>query len=120
MKPGTLIGGKYRLRKPLGDGAMGVVWAAVNELVDGEVALKLLQSKNPELRRRLLREAKACGRLAHPNIVKVYDVGETSDGDPFLVMELLRDETLSDRLRRERAFSPGVAVGIAINVARAL
>jgi serine/threonine protein kinase len=120
MKPGTLIGGKYRLRRPLGDGAMGVVWAAVNELVDSEVALKLLQSKNPELRRRLLREAKACGRLSHPNIVKVYDVGETSEGDPFLVMELLKGETLSERLHRERSLPPAVAVGITIDVARAL
>lgn len=57
--PGTLIAGKYRLIKLLGEGAMGVVWSAVNEMTSGEVALKLILKPEPEYRVRLLREAKA-------------------------------------------------------------
>src|SRR4051794_14835537 len=98
ITPGTLIGGKYRLRHRLGLGAMGEVWAAVNLDTDREVALKLITSPDPELRRRLLREARAIGRLDHPNIVQILDRGEHEDA-PFLVMQLLQGEALNARIR---------------------
>jgi len=119
MLPGSLVG-KYRLIRPIGRGAMGEVWAATNIDTDGEVALKLITSPDPELRRRLLREGRAIGRLEHPNIVQIFDRGETQAGEPFLVMQLLQGETLGDRLRRVRALPPPVAAGIALDVARAL
>src|SRR5262245_8541996 len=100
MKPGDLVAAKYRLLRVMGDGAAGQVWAAVNESTHGEVALKLITNPNPDLRSRLLREGRAYGRLKHGNIVDVYDVGQTDDGDPFLVMELLSGETLEARLGR--------------------
>jgi serine/threonine-protein kinase len=112
--------GKYRLTRRIGDGAMGVVWAALNEDTHREVALKVLQSPNDELRRRLLREAKACGRLDHRNIVTIYDVGTTSDGEPFLVMQLLNGETLARRLQRVGRLSPEVAAGIGAATAAGL
>ena len=65
MQAGTVIAGKYRLSRRLGQGAMGVVWAAVHELTERQVALKLIprwNTENEEVRRRLLREARACGR----------------------------------------------------------
>jgi serine/threonine-protein kinase len=120
MGPGTLIAGKYRLERRLGKGSMGVVWAAVDEEIERVVALKLIESPSDELRTRLLREAKACGRLHHPNVVHVYDVGRTEEGDPFLVMELLSGETLADRLRLHGRLEPLAAVAIALDVARAL
>ncbi len=121
MKAGTLIGSKYQLVRPLGRGAMGEVWAAINQSTDGEVALKLLMpGADPEVRRRLLREAKACGRLKHRTIVEIYDVGETEGGEPFLVMQLLHGETLAQRLRRTKTLPVEVAVGIACDVATAL
>jgi serine/threonine-protein kinase len=120
MKPGTLIAGKYRLKKPLGDGAMGLVWSAVNERTEREVALKLLHSSDADMRRRLLREAKACGRLSHRTIVEIYDVGETDEGEPFLVMQLLNGETLGSFMKREGKLSSQLAAGIALDVARAL
>jgi serine/threonine-protein kinase len=120
MKPGDLVASKYRLVQPLGEGATSVVWGAVNVATHGQVALKLIQDPNPELRRRLLREARACGSLKHPNIVQVYDVGETAEGEPFLVMEFLAGETLAARLRRAGRLPPGGAVAIAMDVARAL
>ncbi|MEZ4295616.1 MAG: protein kinase [Polyangiaceae bacterium] len=115
-----LIGGKYLLQKQLGEGAMGVVWSAVNTATGGQVAIKLILRSEPELRARLLREAQACGAIRHKNVVQVYDVGTTDTGDPFLVMELLSGETLAALLARKRRLSPQEASKIARDVARAL
>jgi serine/threonine-protein kinase len=120
MKPGDLIGGKYRLVRQIGEGAMGVVWSAVHELTTREVALKLVLRSSDDLRHRLLREARACGSLSHRNIIEVYDVGQTSTGDPFLVMPLLSGETLAELLARQRRLDPPVVAQIGRDVARAL
>lgn len=120
MNVGDLVGGKYLLLRVVGEGAMGQVWAARNELTHGDVALKIITSPSPELRERMLREARACGSLKHPNIVDVYDVGQTEGGDPFLVMQLLNGETLDDRLRRVGHLAPAKAAEIACFIARAL
>ncbi len=120
MTPGNIIGGRYRLVRQLGVGAMGVVWAAVNELTSGEVALKLVLQSTDDLRRRLLREARVCGGLKHRNVIEVHDVGQTEEGDPFLVMQLLSGETLAEHLKRQRRLDPPVAAQIARDVARAL
>jgi serine/threonine-protein kinase len=120
VTPGTLIAGKYRLRRLLGEGAMGVVWAAVNERTEREVALKLINGENDALRRRLLREARACGRLTHRNIIEILDVGETDEGEPFLVMQLLTGETLEGRLKRDGLFPPPLAARIGLDIARGL
>lgn len=120
MTTGAAIAGKYRLLRPLGKGSMGEVWAALHVDLGREVALKLIYEGSPELAARLKREAQACGRLEHPNIVRVYDFGETDGGDPFLVMEMLAGETLADRLARRQRLPLGEAVSIALDVARAL
>ncbi len=120
MKSGALIGGKYRLTRQIGSGAMGVVWAATNESLGREVALKLIVSSNDELRMRLLREGRACGGLKQRNIIELYDVGETAEGDPFLVMQLLSGETLASLLKGKRRLEPAHAARIARDVALAL
>jgi len=99
---------------------MGEVWAAVHTEMRREVALKLIYGDNPDLAVRLKREAQACGRLEHPNVVRIYDIGETDDGDPFLIMQLLTGETLADRLVRRRRLPPAEALWIALDIARAL
>jgi eukaryotic-like serine/threonine-protein kinase len=123
MKPGAWIAGKYRLLRPLGKGSMGEVWAARHAEMDRDVALKLIYGNTPDsadLAARLKREALACGRLQHPNIVRVYDIGETEAGDPFLVMEVLEGETLKARLAARRRLPPPEALEIALEIARAL
>ncbi len=122
MKPGLKIGGKYRLVRLLGEGGMGVVWSAINELTEREVALKLIRGieASEDARGRLLREARACGRIVHRNVVQIYDVGETDAGDPFLVMELLSGETVGDKLEREGKIAPEVALRIIADTARGL
>src|SRR4051812_18179210 len=112
MHPGTSLAGKYRLLRPLGKGTMGEVWSALHVTMGREVAVKLLNSESHDLAARLVREAQACGRLEHPNIVRVYDVAETPTGQPFLVMELLTGETLARRMARKRKLPPATAVGI--------
>jgi serine/threonine-protein kinase len=101
---------------------MGVVWAAINELTEREVALKLIRGieATEDARGRLLREARACGRIVHRNVVQIYDVGETEAGDPFLVMELLNGETVGDKLDREGKIAPDVALRIIADTARGL
>ncbi|MCK6593149.1 MAG: protein kinase, partial [Polyangiaceae bacterium] len=76
--------------------------------------------ENEEVRRRLLREARACGRLNHRNVVEIYDVGQTDEGEPFLVMQLLSGETLAELMKRERKLTQSFAAFIALEVTRAL
>ena len=88
-RPGDLIAGRYRVDAMLGRGGMGAAFSATNLVTGKRVALKwLLRAENAERLHRLLREAQAAGRIHHPNIVNVYDVGQHA-GSLFLVMELL-------------------------------
>jgi serine/threonine protein kinase len=120
MISGSLVGGKYRLIRQIGEGAMGVVWSAVNEMTSRTVAIKFILRSSDDLRHRLFREAKACGSINHRNIVESLDMGQTSDGDPFLVMQLLTGETLEAILERKRRLAPNLASQIGRDVARAL
>jgi serine/threonine-protein kinase len=120
MNPGNVIGGKYRLVQMLGAGGMGEVWQAVHNDTGGQVAVKLLRQQSAELRKRLLREARACGKLNHRNVIAVHDVDETAEGDPFLVMQLLSGETLADHLKVRFRLPQRRAAQIARDVARGL
>src|ERR1041384_3909230 len=94
---GQRIAGRYLLESEIGAGGMGVVWRARDERLGRDVAVKLLAANalgNEVARARLLREARAAGRLQHEGIVHVYDVGETEDGGAFLVMELISGHSL--------------------------
>lgn len=103
---GTVVAGRYRLEEPLGAGSTATVWRAKDEMFEREVAVKLVGSgvaANPTAtRERLRREARAAARLRHRNVSRVLDYGEAtlSDGtmQPFLVMELLKGESLAERL----------------------
>ncbi|CCK32307.1 hypothetical protein BN159_7928 [Streptomyces davaonensis JCM 4913] len=104
-----LLGGRYRLVEPLGEGGMGTVWEARDVKLDRPVAVKLISllsgggSHATEARARFLREARLTARLQHPRIVTLHDVGEAvveGRATPFLVMELLRGEGLDVLLRR--------------------
>lgn len=101
-QPGTLLAGRYRLLRVIGEGGMGVVFEAEHTLTEKKVALKWLHARlanNPEARRRLVREALATCRVSHPNVVEIHDVVE--DGEAvFLVLELLQGESLEELLKR--------------------
>lgn len=123
MGPGSVISNKYRLVRCLGEGGMGAVWEALNLRTQRPFALKLVHGDSdfaPELRERMLREASVAGRLEHPNVIEVYDVGETESGEPYLVMELLRGESLADFLDRRGALDSTRAAAVGAEVAAAL
>jgi tetratricopeptide (TPR) repeat protein len=99
---GTSIG-RFLVLDPLGEGGMGVVYAAYDPELDRKVAIKLLHPRigdSAELRARLVREAQAMARLTHPNVVSVYDVGTYRD-DVFVAMELVDGQTLRKWMREQ-------------------
>ncbi len=109
MQIGDKIAGRYRLLRRLATGGMGEVWAASNELTNRDFAIKFLLKEfasNDEAYNRFVREAETTGKLQHPSIVDVFDVAQTVDGRPFIVMELLAGEGLDDRLKREGSLPP--------------
>lgn len=124
VEAGTILGGKYRLRAPLGEGGMGTVWIADNLAIKGaEVAVKVLHAhfaRESETVQRFRQEAEAAVCIGHPNIVKVFDFGSATDGSPYLVMERMVGESLAARLEREGALVPEEAVDIVVEVLRAL
>jgi len=92
--------GPYRILRKLGEGGMGVVYAAEDERLRRAVAIKTIRDTgDSSARERFFREARAAASLSHPNVCQLFDIGDES-GRPFLVMELLEGEPLSERLRR--------------------
>ena len=90
--------GRYALLERLGQGGMGVVYAAYDPKLDRKVAIKLIHASaaaDDRSRARMLREAKAMARLSHPNVAQVYEVGEVA-GDLFVAMEFINGQTLAD------------------------
>ena len=98
LSRGTLVG-RYVVLDVLGEGGMGVVYAAYDPELDRKVAVKLLQSREQEL---LLREAQALARVTHPNVIGVFDVGTLPGDRVFVAMELVEGETLRAWLRTRK------------------
>ena len=93
----------YRILEKLGTGGMGVVYKARDQRLGRAVALKFLPlslSTDEEAKRRFLQEAKAASAVDHPNICPIYDIGETDDGQLFLVMPCYEGETLKQKIAR--------------------
>ncbi|HEY6099334.1 MAG TPA: serine/threonine-protein kinase, partial [Anaeromyxobacter sp.] len=101
LKPGAVVAGRFELVREIGRGGFGVVYEARDRELGRNVAFKAVRTGDRAALReeRLLREAEAAARLSHPNIVTLHDVGRAEQG-PFLVLELLRGQTLADRLEQ--------------------
>jgi serine/threonine protein kinase len=122
---GRLVAGRYRLQHPVGEGGMGVVWAAVDERLGRAVAVKQLRlpaaatpRQAEQARQRMLREARIAARLQHPNAVGIHDVTDDERG-LVLVMEYLPARSLAEVLA-ERALTPQEVAGIGAPAAAAL
>jgi serine/threonine protein kinase len=111
---------RYRIIRKLGEGGMGVVYAAHDERLDRPVALKRIRAgaSDGHERERFWREARAASRVSHPNVCQLYEIDEDAEG-LFLTMELLEGESLSDRLR-SGPLAPREAVHVAVSVLGAL
>jgi tetratricopeptide (TPR) repeat protein/tRNA A-37 threonylcarbamoyl transferase component Bud32 len=113
----------YRILSKIGEGGMGTVYVAEDILLERQVAVKSLKVPSTpaqkHFRTRFLREARAASRLNHPHIATIYDYGETDDGQPYLVMELIEGHSLNDILSRD-TLSPDRAITIIKQVAEAI
>ena len=121
-----LVADRYRLISPLGQGGMGRVWKARDEVLHRDVAIKelvpppsLTPEERREMRERSLREARAIARLNHINVVRIFDVLRT-DGDPWIVMEYVPSKSLQDTITEDGPVSPAKAVEIGLGVLAAL
>ncbi|MFK3982826.1 protein kinase [Micromonospora sp. NPDC050397] len=124
--PRQLIANRYRLVQPLGQGGMGRVWQARDEMLERDVAIKelvpppgLTDDERHEMRERSMREARAVARLDQVNVVRVYDVVHTGD-DPWIVMELVQSRSLHQVLQAEGAMAPERVAQIGLGVLAAL
>ena len=100
---GKVVAGRYRLEARLGEGGMGVVYRARHVLIDRVVALKLIRPDlrgETHLRAWMLREARAANRVDHAHIIDIHDIGETEDGELYLVMEYLVGSSLSSEIAK--------------------
>jgi serine/threonine-protein kinase len=114
--------GRYQLRRRIGGGGMGEIWAAYHPTLRREVALKILRPGTVNARRvaRFEREVRATSELAHPNTIRVFDCGTTDDGLWYYAMELLAGEDLGALVRRDGPQPPARALRLVEQAARAL
>src|SRR5438034_3966277 len=112
--------GHYAVTRKVGEGGMGVVYAARDERLQRPVALKTISalSQDETVRKRFWREARAAASVNHPNVCQIYEIGE-HDGDLFIAMELLEGEALGERLKRG-PLSVAEAMPIALGMLAAL
>src|SRR5262249_31573064 len=121
--PGSLVGGKYRIVRLIGEGGMGAVFEARHEHLGSRVALKFLLpdlAERPGLVARFLQEARVSAAIRSPHVTQVMDVDQTSDGSPYLVMELLEGESLEQRLARGARPNMQEALYIGVQILAAL
>jgi serine/threonine protein kinase/Flp pilus assembly protein TadD len=112
----------YRIVEKLGEGGMGVVYIAEDTTLGRRVAIKTLtavRAQEPHFRTRFLREARAVSALSHPHIATIHDYGETESGQPYIVMELVKGETLGELMLTNKLTIPR-AIEIIEQVAEAL
>lgn len=114
--------GRFNLIEEIGEGAMSIVYKAFDPEINRTLAIKLLRGEvatDPEYRYRFLQEAKAAGKLTHPNIVTIFDVGEVEQG-PYIAMEFLEGRTLEEMMESKAPISIREAVVYGIQLAEAL
>jgi serine/threonine-protein kinase len=95
-----ILGGKYQLEKPIGEGGMGSVWRAHQVALQRPVAVKFVKVDEPHMVERFLRETRVAASIRNPHVIDMLDFGTTPTGQPVLVMELLEGESLEDVLMR--------------------
>src|ERR1041384_3714253 len=107
-KEGTVVGGRYRLERLVGQGGMGSVWKGRHTTLNRAVAIKFIHphlASSADALQRFENEAKAAAKIKSRHAVLVFDHGVTGAGQPYIVMEFLDGESLEQRLRRQGRIS---------------
>jgi serine/threonine protein kinase len=120
---GTTLDGRYYIEKKLGEGGMGVVFAAKHIIIEKLVAIKVLKkevARDHSVVKRFVQEAKAASRIGHPNIVDVTDFGTTPDGMTYSVMEFVEGRTLGQVLKDDGVMPVSRVLPIVDQIAKAL
>jgi serine/threonine-protein kinase len=120
---GQVLDGKYRLDALLAEGGMGAVYSATHVMLGKKIAIKLIKPElgtSPEIVRRFQREARAATALNHPNIVSVYDLGQTPNGTLYIAMEFIDGPSLKTLIHGGRPIAPMRTIAILRQVASAL
>jgi serine/threonine-protein kinase len=123
LNEGDLLAGKYRIERRLGEGGMGTVVAAFHEQLQQRVAIKFLSpdhAKNPDAAARFLREARAAVKIQSEHVARVIDVAELESGAPYMVMEYLLGNDLSDELQRVGSLELATAVDYVLQSCEAI
>jgi beta-lactam-binding protein with PASTA domain len=118
-----LVDNRYRIVRPLGSGGMADVFLAHDNILDRDVALKVMSTRyasDEEFVERFKREAQSAAALSHPNIVSIFDRGASEDGTYYIAMEYLPGGTLKDRIMRRGALPARTAAAVALQIAEAL
>ena len=110
--------GRYRVVERIAGGAMGVVYRAIDPTLDRPVAVKVVRDQTAASRARLEQEARLAAKLAHPNVVTIYDAGAVDEDEVFVAMEYVEGETLAEWMRTRR--SPREVLGVFLQAARGL
>lgn len=117
--PVSVLDGKYALLRELGSGGTGTVYEAENLVVGKKIAIKIMNAEafaEPDSQTRFVTEARAAARIAHANVVDIHDLGVSKSGVPYIVMELLRGETLEDIIDTRGPLAPAYACELFLQV----
>jgi beta-lactam-binding protein with PASTA domain len=117
------VDNRYRIVEPLGNGGMAEVYLAHDDILDRDVALKVMSGRyagDEEFVERFKREAQSAAALSHPNIVSIFDRGASEDGTYYIAMEYLPGGTLKDHITKRGALPPRTAAAVALQIAEAL
>jgi serine/threonine protein kinase len=122
FEPGQTLGGRYQVISALGRGGMGVVYHVTQMFLNKELALKTIERRglSDDVVRRFQAEARTAFAVKHPNVIAVDDFGLLDDGTPFLVMELIRGETLAEKLKRKTYLPVNEAIPMFIQICHGL
>jgi len=118
-----LIAGRYRATRLLGEGGMGVVYAAVDERLEKPVAIKVLKeeyARRADVVARFTQEAKSAAKIKHENVLQVTDHGKSAEGQHYIAMELLTGTDLADVLQRDGTVAIDRGLDLAVQICRAL
>lgn len=123
LTPGTLIDGRFEIVELIGEGGMGTVYSARHKQMDRTIALKLLKAnliRDEEKIARFRNEARVLSSLQHPNIIAIHAIGLAETGQPYMAMDIVSGESLSDAISRRGYFEQDEALRICIEICAGL